>query len=114
MLVEMRRLMMTIFMVAVLIVNIFIIISLERKLSDTRFECNHLQNRLNYCQDLSDCAEIFEQILPPLAWAQVQALNEGRKRNRHKEYERIEQPLIMERGFYDIFSRWMEQFLSSV
>ena len=79
-----------------IVIVFFIIVPLENQLDDCRFECKNLQTRLTRCQELSDCAEALEQILPSLAWAQVRALNEEIKQKRHWEYEGIEQPLITE------------------
>lgn len=85
-----------ILIVAGVIINTLIINSLRGQLSDCQFEYNHLQTRLNQCQELSDYAGILPQILPPLAWAQLRALNEEQKQKRQWKYEGKEMPLIGE------------------
>lgn len=83
--------------IVVAVILLAIIIPLENQLSDCQFECNHLQTRLNRCQELSDYAEILEQVLPPLALARLKAGNETLKQKRHWEYERYEMPLLTEK-----------------
>ena len=70
------------------------IIPLENRLSDCQFECNHLQTKLNQCEELSDYAIILSQILSSEAWGELRALNEELKQKRHWEYEGREQPLL--------------------
>ena len=78
-----------------IIITLFIfIISLEQQLSDCRFEVDHLQVRLYRLQELNDYVSAMEQLLPPLALAQLKTATEMIRQKRWKEYERYEQPLI--------------------
>ena len=72
----------------------FIINSLQSRLNDYRFEYNHLQTKLNQCEELSDYAIVLPQIMPPLVWAELKTLNEEMKQKRHWKYEGKEQPLL--------------------
>ena len=90
----MKSLLTSIFIVATLIINIFIITFLKTQLDDCRFEVNHLQVRLYRLQELSDYIPAMEQLIPPLALAQLKTATEMIRQKRWKEYERYEQPLI--------------------
>lgn len=93
----MKSLLTSIFIVAALIINIFIITSLRTQLDDCRFEVNHLQVRLYRLQELSDYVPAMEQLLPPETLAQLKVATLMIKQKRWKEYERYEQPLIERR-----------------
>ena len=84
-------------------------IILERQLDGCHFECNHLQMKLNRCQEFSDYAEILEQ-LPPLVVAQLKAANKVIQQARHREYERYEQPIIIDKGRQKSLNDYLRQF----
>lgn len=84
----------SIFIIAALIINFFTITSYRRMLDDCRFEVNHLQVRLYRLQELSDYVSVLDQILTPLQMAKLKVANEQIKRQKYKDYERYEQPLI--------------------
>ena len=80
-----------------LVINTYLLLTLQAKLSDCYFECNHLQVRLYRLQELSDYVPAMEQLLPPEVLAQLKAATLMIQRKRWKEYERYEQPLIERR-----------------
>ena len=77
-------------------VGIGIITLHQQQLDDYRFEVNHLQTKLYRLQELSNYVEAMEQVLPSLVLAQLKAANEQIQQNKYKNYERREQPLILE------------------
>jgi hypothetical protein len=74
-----------------------LIIPLRGQLSDCRFECNHLQTKIDRLQELSDYIPAMENILNPLQLAELKTLSEMIRQQRYHEYERIEQPLLTEK-----------------
>ena len=86
-----------ILVIFVAIILLALIISLENQLSDCQFECNHLQTKLYWLQELSDYIYVMEQILPPKVLAQFKAANLMIRNERYKAYEGIEQPLLTEK-----------------
>lgn len=56
----------------------------------------HLQTKLYRLQELSDYVSILDQILTPLQMAKLKVANEIVKRNKYRNYERYEMPLLNE------------------
>ena len=56
----------------------------------------HLQTKLYRLQELSDYVSILDQILTPLQMAKLKVANEVVKRNKYRNYERYEMPLLNE------------------
>ena len=79
------------------ITTVLIIIPLRGQLSDCRFECNHLQTKIDRLEALSEYEPALNQLLTPLAWAQLKVANEVLKNQRHKAYEGYEMPLLTEK-----------------
>lgn len=69
----------------------------HQRLDDCHFEVNHLQTKLYRLQELSDYVSILDQILTPLQMATLKAANEQIKRQKYKNYERYEMPLLNEK-----------------
>ena len=66
----------------------------EKQLDDCRFECNHLQTKLSRLQELSEYVLALEQLLSEKTWAELKAANEMILREKYRNYERVEQPII--------------------
>ena len=81
----------------VAVVMLALIIPLENQLSDCQFECNHLQTKIDRLEALSEYEPALNQLLTPLAWAQLKVANEVLKNQRHKAYEGYEMPLLTEK-----------------
>ena len=90
----MKYILLTIFVAVILLA---IIIPLENQLDDCRFECNHLQTKLWWLEELSDYIPAMEQILPSLVLAQLKVATLMIRNERHRVYEGVEQPLLTEK-----------------
>lgn len=85
------------YIIVISIVIVTLIIPLENQLSDCRFECNHLQTKIDRLEALGEYETALYQLMPPLAWAQLRAANEIVKQERQWKYEGRELPLLMEK-----------------
>jgi len=78
---------------ALLMVSI-LLIQVERRLSDCKFEYAHLQVKIMRLEELNEYVPAMEQTLSPLVLAQLKTITEMIKQKKHKEYEGREMPLI--------------------
>lgn len=69
----------------------------NQQLSDYRFEINHLQTQIFHLRELNDYVPILEQILNSQQLAELKALSEMIRQQKHKNYERYEQPILNEK-----------------
>ena len=76
------------------IVALVFIIPLERQLDDCRFECTHLQTKIDRLQELSDYISALDQLLPSRAMAELKVANAMIQHKKYREYEAVEQPLL--------------------
>ena len=79
-----------------IVFNVWMFVDTERKLSDCQFEVNHLESQVFYLRELNDYMPILEQLLMPLQLAELKVLSEQIRQKKHREHERVEQPLISE------------------
>lgn len=77
-----------------LMVTLYSLDQTEKQLDDCRFECNHLETQVFYLRELNDYIPAMEQILTPLQLAELKTLSEQIRQKKHREHERIEQPII--------------------
>lgn len=70
------------------------LIQSEEQLSDCQFECNHLQAKLDRYEELNDYIPALNQLLPPLAMAELKVATLQFRDQRHLAYEGQELPLI--------------------
>lgn len=73
----------------------YLLLDVEKRLADCQFECNHLQTKLDRYEELNDIVPILHQTLPPLALAELKAVNEMILQKKHRKYEAVEQALII-------------------
>ena len=86
-----------ILVIFVAVILLALIIPLENRLSDCRFEINHPQTKLWWLEELSDYIPAMEQILPSLVLAQLKVATLMIRNERHRVYEGVEQPLLTEK-----------------
>ena len=83
--------------ISILLIITFALISwvdTEKQLSDCQFECNHLQTKLDWYEELNDIVPALSQIIPPLALAELKVATLQIRNMKHKAYEGEEMPLI--------------------
>ncbi len=81
-------------MIGYIAMSLFYIVTLQNQLSDCRFECDHLQTKIDRLEALGEYETALYQLMPPLAWAQLRTANEIVKQERQWEYEGREQSLL--------------------
>ena len=81
----------------ILVIALVFLVKAERQLDDCRFECNHQATQISHLRELNDYVPILEQLLNFQQLAELKACSEMIRQKKHREHERIEQPLISER-----------------
>lgn len=78
----------------ILVIALVFLVKAERQLDDCRFECNHLQTKIDRLQELSDYISALDQLLPSRAMAELKVANAMIQHKKYREYEAVEQPLL--------------------
>lgn len=94
--IRMKYILVVVFVIILSALTLAYTISLRGQLSDCRFECNGLQTKIYRLEELSDVVEAMNQVLPPLALAQLKAVTLMIRNERYKAFEGIEQPLLID------------------
>lgn len=94
----MKQLLILSLMLAVIsAVTLVFLVKTERQYDDCCFECSHQATQISHLRELNDYVPILEQLLNSQQLAELKACSEMIRQKKHREYERIEQPLISER-----------------
>jgi len=87
---------------ALMVISLTIfLVQTERELDDCRFECNHLQTKIDRLEALSEYEVALLQLLPPSAWADLKVANAIIIREKQWEFEGQEMPLMGIDGWYE-------------